>query len=105
MSYNSSDRGSFIFYLDITVEKIRFADIAFVDDMDLPVEEKSSLEVHNKLQEEDLLWTDRISAIGGTLRLEKCFWDMVYFDWVRGEWKFCTLHAIEAWAKVLVIKT
>ena len=67
------------------MEKRRFADIVFVDDMDLPVEGKSSLGVHNKMQEAELIWTDRISAIGGTLRLEKCFWDMVYFDWVEGK--------------------
>jgi len=61
------------------------AGLAFVDDMDLIVNDKqnTTAAVMEKMQQSLTMWHGLLQATGGELVPEKCFWYLVDFKWAN----------------------
>jgi len=74
----------------ISGQSCTLAGFAFVDDTDLIVTDKSETAVAKKMQQSVSTWEALLSATGGALVPEKCFWYMVGFEFQGSKWKYLT---------------
>jgi len=76
----------------ISGQSRKLAGFAFVDDTDLIVTDEgdSELEVAKKMQESVATWEALLSATGGALVPEKCFWYQVRFEFQGSKWTYAT---------------
>ena len=77
----------------ISVLKANVAAILFVDDTDIihlnMQGNESVVETHRALQDSVRSWGDLLIALGGALKLAKCFSHILSFCWKKdGTWKY-----------------
>jgi hypothetical protein len=71
--------------------------VIYVDDTDVIHldlgKEETVEEAHARLQESDLSWGNLLIATGGSLKLRKCFYHLISFDFdEKGRWRYATNH-------------
>ncbi len=66
--------------------------ILYVDDTDILhidlTKDKSINNVHTAIQDSMSSWGNLLMATGGTLQPNKCFYSIISFEWINGEWKY-----------------
>ena len=70
---------------------VEFPGTMFVDDTDLVVmgpQLKTSLEVYHEMRASLYMWGELLNAPCGALKPEKCFWYLVDYECVKGEWRY-----------------
>jgi len=76
------------FICTISKEHQELAGCAFVNDMDLIVNEKTNkpTQVCKKMQASLTMWVGLLCATRGDLVPDKCFWYFLDFHWVNNHW-------------------
>jgi hypothetical protein len=68
--------------------------ILYIDDTDLLhiklTKNKCINEVHSAIQESVNSWGNLLIATGGVLQPSKCFYSIISFEWMNGEWQYTT---------------
>ena len=75
----------------MTAETIHTMGACFVDDIDLYTWQEDALdpeEVWSQAQQELTTWSCLLNASGGALKPEKCFWSLLDYENVDGEWSY-----------------
>ena len=73
---------------------IEFLGSMFVDDTDIVVslpELRDSLAVYNEMQSSMTCWGSLLCSTGGALKPEKCYWYMIDYECVEGEWDYAPM--------------
>jgi hypothetical protein len=51
-------------------------------------QDEAAAEAHAAIQDNVTSWEELLIATGGALKLEKCFYSVVSFEWIQGEWQY-----------------
>jgi len=91
------------FICTISKEHQELAGCAFVNDMDLIVNENTNkpTQVCKKMQASLTMWVGLLCATRGDLVPDKCFWYFLDFHWVNNHWKYKMIQ--EAQGQLTVI--
>ena len=80
------------FVCPITKLLYHLSAILYVDDTDILhinlTQDESVDEVHTAIQSSVNSWGNLLIATGGVLQPSKCFYLVISFDWLNGEWKY-----------------
>ena len=73
---------------------LEFMGEMFVDDTDLIVmrpDLRSGRAVYEELQSSAWNWGINLNATGGGLKGSKCYWWLVDYEWINGEWRYSAM--------------
>jgi len=80
------------FVCPITKLTSHLSAILYVDDTDLLhinlEQDESVATVHESIQVSVANWGNLLIATGGALQLPKCFYTIISFEWINGEWSY-----------------